>query len=285
MEPDFSDCQFYGVYKWVDLDVAIDMLPEKEAELRDSLDNFGGTDTVAQQDAEKNWFDSRLERVKLIECWYKQRGKWRFAIYTGSQILKEGVSPWLDDRGKTRSRYNMGSAGIDQDGDRYGFYRNMKWQQDEINHRRSKLLWMMNVNQAFVERGGVDDPDKLRDDLARPDSVIEYNPNGLGHQAVRDPRSEPADGRTAGAAGGSQGRDRQFRAEPVAAQGRAASADRAVRSLAAAGRHRAARAVFRSLQAVEAERSIGTSGATCSSSGPWSAPSACRTRTAPSSST
>ncbi|MCJ2085515.1 hypothetical protein MKK88_05835 [Methylobacterium sp. E-005] len=180
MSPDFSDCQFFGVYKWVDLDVAIDMLPEKEAELRDSLDNFGGTDTVAQQDAEKNWFDSRLERVKLIECWYKQRGAWRFAIFTGSQILKEGPSPWLDDRGKTRSRYNMGSAGIDQDGDRYGFYRNMKWQQDEINHRRSKLLWMMSVNQAFVERGGVDDPDKLRDDLARPDSVIEYNPNGQG---------------------------------------------------------------------------------------------------------
>jgi hypothetical protein len=180
IQADFSDARYMGVYKWVDLDAAIELVPDREEDLRNAIDRTGGGDSFAQQDWEKNWYDSRLDRVKLVECWYKQRGKWRFALHTGNTILKEGVSPWLDNRGRTRCRYNMASAGIDHDGDRYGFIRNMKSQQDEINHRRSKLLWMLNVNQAFVERGGVDDPDKLRDDLAKPDSIIEYNPTGSG---------------------------------------------------------------------------------------------------------
>jgi hypothetical protein len=178
IQADFSDARYMGVYKWVDLDAAIELIPDREEDLRNSIDVNGATDTPAQQDWEKNWYDARLDRVKLVEVWYKQRGEWRFALHTGDMILKEGPSPWLDSRGKTRCRYNMASAGIDHDGDRYGFVRNMKSQQDEINHRRSKLLWMLNVNQAFVERGGIDDPDRFRDDLARPDAVIEYNPNG-----------------------------------------------------------------------------------------------------------
>lgn len=178
IQADFSDARYMGVYKWVDLDAAIELIPDREEDLRASVDKTGGTDTLAQQDWEKNWYDSRLDRVKLVEVWYRQRGEWRFAIHTGDLILKEGRSPWLDSRGRTRCRYNMASAGIDHDGDRYGFVRNMKSQQDEINHRRSKLLWMLNVNQAFVQRGGIEDLDKFRDLLARPDSVIEYDPIG-----------------------------------------------------------------------------------------------------------
>lgn len=194
IQADFSDARYMGVYKWVDLDAAIELIPDREDDLRSSVDKTGGTDTLAQQDWEKNWYDSRLDRVKLVEVWYKQRGAWRFAIHTGDLVLKEGPSPWLDSKGKTRCRYNMASAGIDHDGDRYGFVRNMKSQQDEINHRRSKLLWMLNVNQAFVERGGIDDPDRLRDDLAKPDSVIEYNPNGSGQKPfeIRDQSQQMA---------------------------------------------------------------------------------------------
>lgn len=194
IQADFSDARYLGVYKWVDLDAAIEMMPDQEETLRGAIEANGAAETLAQQDWEKNWFDARLDRVKLVECWYKQRGEWCFAIHTGSDILKEGESPWEDAKGKSRCRYNMASAGIDHDGDRYGFVRNMKSQQDEINHRRSKLLWMLNVNQAFVERGGIDDPDKLRDDLAKPDSVIEYNPNGQGTKPfeIRDQSQQMA---------------------------------------------------------------------------------------------
>lgn len=184
---DFSDARFYGVYKWLDLDAAIEMLPAREAQLRAAVSR-GGADTLAQKDWEKNWYDAGLERVKLVEVWYRQVGSWRFAIHTGDMILEEGVSPYLDRRGKTRSKYNMASAGIDQDGDRYGFVRNMKSSQDEINHRRSKLLHTLNVNQVWIQRGAVEDIGKLRRELVKPDGVVEYDNLGTGEKPfeIRD---------------------------------------------------------------------------------------------------
>lgn len=188
-KPDFSDARFLGVYKWVDLDAAIEMAPEREEELEQSV-NSGGTsyETVAQQDFDKIWFDTRLERVKLVECWYKRRGEWWYALHTGNTVLREGISPFRDPEGKTRCRYTMASAGVDHDGDRYGFIRNMKSSQDEINHRRSKLLWILNTNQVIAEQGAVEDPDAVRRELARPDGWVEFRPSMSGQQPfqVRD---------------------------------------------------------------------------------------------------
>lgn len=189
MKPDFSDARFLGVYKWLDLDAAIELAPDHEEDLRNATDKSGGGgDMLGLQDWEKNWYDARLDRVKLVEIWYKHKGEWWFALHTGDMILKEGQSPWKDRKGKTRHRYRMASAGIDQDGDRYGFYRNMKSPQDEINHRRSKLLWMLNVNQFFYEEGSIDDVNDFKQKLAKPDSAIGFRPSMSGNKPweIRD---------------------------------------------------------------------------------------------------
>jgi hypothetical protein len=53
-------------------------------------------------------------------------------------------SPFHDEKGKTFPRFLMFSANVDHDGDRYGFIRNLKSAQDEINMRRSKALHLLN---------------------------------------------------------------------------------------------------------------------------------------------
>lgn len=188
MRPDFSDARYVGVYKWLDVDAAIEMVPDREEELEAAVDSSGNADTMAQQDWEKNWFDAALKRVKLVEIWYRWRGDWWFALHTGNMILKKGKSPWVDRRGKTRCRFNMASAGVDHDGDRYGFFRNMKSPQDEINHRRSKLLHILNNNQVFAEEGAVADPNKTKRELAKPDAWITYRPTVDGRMPfeIRD---------------------------------------------------------------------------------------------------
>src|SRR5258708_35783580 len=70
----------------------------------------------------------------------------------------------------------MFSAAVDQDGDRYGFVRNFKGPQDEINQRRSKALHISNVTRLTLQKGSVDDVETTRREAARPDGVIEYNP-------------------------------------------------------------------------------------------------------------
>ena len=69
----------------------------------------------------------------------------------------------------------MFAADIDQDGDRYGFYRDWKGPQDEINQRRSKALHLLNTRRVVLERGAVDDIEVTRRELARPDGIVEKN--------------------------------------------------------------------------------------------------------------
>jgi hypothetical protein len=90
--------------------------------------------------------------------------------------LDQGVSPFLDERKNTMSRFEMFSAYVDHDGDRYGFVRNLKGPQDELNHRRSKALHMSNVTKLIAQKGAVDDVERARKEYARPDGFVEYNP-------------------------------------------------------------------------------------------------------------
>lgn len=170
---DFSDARFMGVAKWIDLEVAKEMFPEQA----DTLDGImeDGYALGADQDRERAWVNTSDKRLRLIDHWYIWRGKWCWAVYVGDVILMEGVSPYLDEKNRTFCRYIMFSAAVDHDGDRYGFVRNMKSSQDEINHRRSKALHLLSSRRMRVEKGAFDDLEKARREAVRPDGVIEVN--------------------------------------------------------------------------------------------------------------
>jgi hypothetical protein len=112
----------------------------------------------------------------MVDHWYIHEGHWCWALYVGNTILMQGHSPYIDERGKSFSKFIMFSAAVDHDGDRYGFVRNFKGPQDEINHRRSKALHILNSRRLIMDKGAVDDVEKARIEWARPDGLIEKNP-------------------------------------------------------------------------------------------------------------
>jgi hypothetical protein len=95
----------------------------------------------------------------------------------------EGESPYIDERGKSFSKFLMFSSSVDHDGDRYGFVRNLRGPQDEINHRRSKGLHILNSRRVIADKGAVDDVERARIEWARPDGWLELNP---GKKALPD---------------------------------------------------------------------------------------------------
>jgi hypothetical protein len=97
-------------------------------------------------------------------------------MYIGTVELMKGISPFIDEKGKTFPRYRMFSASVDHDGDRYGFVRNLKSPQDEVNHRRSKALHLLNSRRVVSEKGAVDDIEVARREWAKPDGWVETNP-------------------------------------------------------------------------------------------------------------
>lgn len=173
-KPDFSDARWKGIAKWLDVEAAIELFPDKEDELR-SLMVETGFDMTTHADREIKWVYVNEQRVRLVEHWYKHRNRWYWAFYCSFIMLAQGISPFLDEKRRPTDRFVMFSAAVDQDGDRYGFVRNFKGPQDEINQRRSKALHISNVTRLTLQKGAVDDVETARREAARPDGVVEYN--------------------------------------------------------------------------------------------------------------
>jgi hypothetical protein len=171
---DFSDARYMGIAKWLDVEEAVELFPDKEDEIRGLLvDN--GFDMTTHSDREYKWVYINEKRLRLVEHWYKFQGKWKYSFYCSNVELDRGVSPFVDERRRPMSRFIMFSSAVDHEGDRYGFTRNLRGPQDEMNQRRSKALFMSNVTALYVEKGSVDNIENVRRERARPDGVIEYN--------------------------------------------------------------------------------------------------------------
>jgi len=177
MRDDFSDARFMGVAKWVDQELAKEMFPDKTEEIDAVMSGTGNLESWQQQDREKRWIDIDEKRLFIVEHWYLKGVIWRWCFYVGTTELASGESPFVDEDGKTFCRFLMFSAYIDHDGDRYGFVRNMKPLQDEINARYSKAMHLLNTRRIIMEQGAVDDVEKLRTEAARPDGVIVRAPS------------------------------------------------------------------------------------------------------------
>jgi hypothetical protein len=173
-KPDFSDARFKGIGKWVHEETAVELFPDKEDVIRNIMAETG-FDMTTHADREFKWVYANEKRVRLVEHWYKNRHKWYWSFYISNLLLDEGPSPFFDHRNRSTDRFIMFSAAVDHDGDRYGFLRNLKGPQDEVNQRRGKALHISNNTRITLQKGAVDDVETTRREAARPDGVIEYN--------------------------------------------------------------------------------------------------------------
>jgi hypothetical protein len=180
IQDDFSDARYLGVGKWLDLEAAVELFPDHEKELENSVGSGEELSSDSDRDHEQ-WFQSDNEtgqRVRLVECWYKHKGKWCWSVFTGDTVIDEGESPFFDEDGQTDHKYEMFSAYIDQDGDRYGFVRDLKPLNLEINMRHSKALYTSLSRRILTPQGAFDDIEVARREAARADGVVVYNPQG-----------------------------------------------------------------------------------------------------------
>lgn len=178
---DFSDARYDGIGKWVDIEEAIELFPDKEEILRGLIQ--AGSELTTRADREFKWVLSTEQQLRLVEHWYRHRGQWCWAFYVSNVLLDQGISPFKNEKGKTTRRYIMFSAAVDHDGDRYGFVRALKGPQDETNQRRSKGLHISNSRRILVEQGSVENIEKVRSEWARADGVVEVKPGTLSGAA------------------------------------------------------------------------------------------------------
>lgn len=188
---DFSDARYQGTGKWLDMDTAIEFAeqmgasPEKIQAIKSG--GAGDSDLTSNPDRESKFFsfDGGKQLVRIVDIWYRHKGKWCWTIFTGATILGDGESYLFDEKNKTICRYVMFSCNIDHDGDRYGFVRNMKSSQDSLNFKTSKLNFIMASRRMKIRRGAVPDVETARAEWARVDALLEIDADDL-NAAVQD---------------------------------------------------------------------------------------------------
>jgi len=168
---DFSDARYLGQVVWRDYDEALADYPDAKDVLETMIE---GSQTY---DDKPRWMDGSRRRVKIVELYYLKGGEWYYACFTRGGYIKAPMkSPYKNEEGETEHPYEFQSAFVDREGGRYGAVRQLLDVQDEINKRRSKALHLMSVRQVRWERGAVEDINKARQELAKPDGVIETTP-------------------------------------------------------------------------------------------------------------
>jgi len=174
MDHDFGDANYLGIVTWMDATVAERRWKKAAANITESMTNSANAETY---DDRPRWVDVKRKRVQVFETYYRENGEWMRAVwFKGGFLEQPEKSVYVDEDGATQPCIVAQSLYIGLDGDRYGMVRRYKTLQDEINHRRSKALHMLNNRQVVAEKGAVEDVAAARREVAKPDGYIEINP-------------------------------------------------------------------------------------------------------------
>lgn len=177
LAPDFRDAQFMGVVVWMDAGRAKAKYPE----MADAFDGLLGGSTFdvgdTYDDKPTIWVDRVRRRIQILEHYYRDGNGWNRAVFSrAGWIEKPAPSKYLDEEGNPVCPIVMQSLYVAREGARYGLVARYKDLQDEINKRRSKALHILSTRQALTEAGAVENVEKLRKELARPDGIVEIAP-------------------------------------------------------------------------------------------------------------
>ena len=178
---DFSDARYKGVVIWQDREDALESklytASDKAAILGNTMAEAGTTGQTYDDKPQSRWADQGRDRVRVVYMEYLKGGQWYFCYMTKGGFLRPpALIPFVNDDNETVPSLEFQSLFVDRDGNRYGQIRQYIDMQDEINKRRSKGLHLLNSRQTVGEKGAVDDVNKAKRELAKPDGHVEVTP-------------------------------------------------------------------------------------------------------------
>ena len=174
---DFDDAKFFGMLEWMDEEDVLEMDGATEEAVTFTDESTGDT----HDDKPSFWVDKNRKRVRVFWINFKIRNVWHFAVFSkGAFIQKPIPSPYLDEDGEPEPQFVFQSAFIDRENNRYSEVRSYLDPQDEVNHRRSRFLHLVNTRQTFGNQGAVPDPSKVKSEMNKADGHVEIKMGKFG---------------------------------------------------------------------------------------------------------
>lgn len=176
-ERDFSDAKFLGTIAWMDEADVLARWPDA----RDVVDwTFGAVSNTSAWDDRPRWnvwADADRHRVRVVQLYWREGSEWMCGTFVRGGWLEEPKkSSYVDERGRSECPLIFVSCYVNRDNWRYGVVRDLIDPQDEINIRHRKAVHLLSVRQVIAEQGAVQDVDKARQELAKPDGYVEVAP-------------------------------------------------------------------------------------------------------------
>jgi hypothetical protein len=172
---DFSDARHLGMVLWMDKDQLLELYPDADEAIDDGFsEHFGSYD---DKPGVVQWRDNTRERVRVVQCYWREGGEW-----WGATINRAG---FLAEPQQSRSRIAAGrsacplllqSAYVDRENKRFGIVRDLISAAGRDEQAAQKALHLLSVNRTIAEAGAVDDEDHARREAAKPDGWITVNP-------------------------------------------------------------------------------------------------------------
>ncbi len=166
---DFKDAMYMGMVVWLDREVAENLYPDAD------IDSMMVSVESTTFDDKPIWIDSKRNRIKICHHFYQKNNVWRMCVFSSDFLVKPKDSPFLDEDGEPSNPIELVGAYIDRDLQRFGEVRYWRDLQDEINHRRSKFLFLNSSRQTTSRRGAITDVDEMKRELAKPDGHVQYD--------------------------------------------------------------------------------------------------------------
>jgi len=150
---DFRDATYLGISLWMDVEDAKELESDTDIDW-DNIISHSAIDGDFADDKPNNWVDYKRKRVRVNQEFRLKSGKWHEVWFTGHNIiLNEKESPYLDCDDEPMCPIELQSDFVDRDNNRYGYSARLMDPQDEINHRRSKALFMLSSKTVIADKG------------------------------------------------------------------------------------------------------------------------------------
>ncbi len=178
---DYKDARYMGVAKWMYADDLGAMYRDKADSIQATADAGTGMAITDESFMDRplvysglsGWVDIKQRRLMVVEMYYREGG-WKRCVFTGSDVLEESDSPYLDHKGRPECPIEAMSAYVKRNNARYGAVWDMLGPQDEVNKRRSSALHRMVAKQVQVKDPTAlqHDVDTAREEASKPDGVL-----------------------------------------------------------------------------------------------------------------
>lgn len=146
----------------------------------------GAVESVTNEQYKK--LQKRFPEIRSVK---QKKKQWYRAFMAGKTLLERNDSPIPEE-----STFKCITGKRDKkDNSWYGLMRGIKEPQEWANKFFSQILHIINSNSKggfFYETGALKDPNQAKEDLAKPEGVIELNPGGMGRVKERQMFTFPA---------------------------------------------------------------------------------------------